>query len=128
MITVTKDQQNTPIFDKYANGVYNKSMEFIETPIFTRLITELLPDDDYRLLQTELVEDPERGALIKQGGGIRKIRFAAQGKGKSGGIRVIYYWLRDDGQIYMLLAYPKSKKDTLSDDETKILRDLVKEL
>ena len=128
MITVTKDQQNTPIFDKYANGVYNKSMEFIETPIFTRLITELLPDDDYRLLQTELVEDPERGALIKQGGGIRKIRFAAQGKGKSGGIRVIYYWLRDDGQIYMLLAYPKSKKDTLSDDEPKILRDLVKEL
>lgn len=58
MTTVTKDQQNTSIFDKYANGVYNKSMEFIETPIFTRLITELLPDDDYRLLQTELVEDP----------------------------------------------------------------------
>ena len=103
-------------------------MEFIETSTFTRLITELLPDDDYRLLQTELVEDPERGALIKQGGGIRKVRFAAQGKGKSGGIRVIYYWVKDDGQIYMLLAYPKSKKDTLSDEETKILRDLVKEL
>ena len=103
-------------------------MEFIETPTFTRLITELLPDDEYRLLQTELVEDPERGTLIKQGGGIRKVRFAAKGKGKSGGIRVIYYWLKDDGQIYMLLAYPKSKKDTLSDEETKILRDLVKEL
>ena len=103
-------------------------MEFIETSTFTRLITELLPDDDYRLLQTELVEDPERGALIKQGGGIRKVRFAAQGKGKSGGIRVIYYWVKDDGQIYMLLAYPKSKKDNLSDEETKILRDLVKEL
>ena len=103
-------------------------MEFIETSTFTRLITELLPDDDYRLLQTELVEDPERGALIKQGGGIRKIRFSAQGKGKSGGIRVIYYWVKDDGQIYMLLAYPKSKKDNLSDEETKILRDLVKEL
>ena len=103
-------------------------MEFIETSTFTRLITELLPDDDYRLLQAELVEDPERGALIKQGGGIRKVRFAAQGKGKSGGIRVIYYWVKDDGQIYMLLAYPKSKKDNLSDEETKILRDLVKEL
>ena len=74
------------------------------------------------------MENPEKGALIKNGGGIRKVRFAAQSKGKSGGIRVIYYWLKDDGQIYMLLAYPKSKKDTLSDEETKILRDLVKEL
>lgn len=103
-------------------------MEFIETPTFTRLITSLLPDDEYRLLQLELVDNPERGALIKNGGGIRKVRFAAQGKGKSGGVRVIYYWLKDNGQIYMLLAYPKSKKGTLSDEETKILHDLVKEL
>ena len=103
-------------------------MEFIETTVFTRAILALLSDDEYRLLQTELMENPERGDLIRQGGGIRKVRFAAQGKGKSGGIRVIYYWLKDDGQIYMLLAYPKSKKDTLSDQETAILRDLVKEL
>ena len=103
-------------------------MEFIETPVFTRLITELLPDDDYRVLQTELMDNPERGDLIKNGGGIRKVRFAAQGKGKSGGIRVIYYWMKDAHQIYMLVAYPKSKKDTLSDKETAILRMLVKEL
>ena len=103
-------------------------MEFIETTVFTRAILALLSDDEYRLLQTELMENPERGDLIRQGGGIRKVRFAAQGKGKSGGIRVIYYWLKNDGQIYMLLAYPKSKKDTLTDQETAILRDLVKEL
>ena len=103
-------------------------MEFIETTVFTHAILALLSDDKYRLLQTELMENPERGDLIRQGGGIRKVRFAAQGKGKSGGIRVIYYWLKDDGQIYMLLAYPKSKKDTLTDQETAILRDLVKEL
>lgn len=103
-------------------------MEFIETTVFTRTILALLSDDEYRLLQTELMENPERGDLIRQGGGIRKVRFAAQGKGKSGGIRVIYYWMKDDGQIYMLLAYPKSKKDTLTDQETAILRDLVKEL
>lgn len=103
-------------------------MEFIETPTFTRTITGLLPDDEYRLLQAELMEDPEKGALIKQGGGIRKVRFSAQDRGKSGGIRVIYYWLTEDDQIYMLLAYPKSKKDTLSSEETKILRELVKEL
>lgn len=125
---MTKQYHHSDNLDKYAIGVYYNSMEFIETSIFTRLITSLLPDDEYRLLQTELVENPEKGALIKNGGGIRKVRFAAQSKGKSGGIRVIYYWLKDDGQIYMLLAYPKSKKDTLSDEETKILRDLVKEL
>jgi len=125
---MTKQYHYSGSIDKYAIGVYHNSMEFIETPTFTRLITSLLPDDEYRLLQTELVENPEKGALIKNGGGIRKVRFAAQSKGKSGGIRVIYYWLKDDGQIYMLLAYPKSKKDALSDEETKILRDLVKEL
>ena len=103
-------------------------MEFIETPTFTRLILELLPDDDYRQLQTELMENPERGDLIKQGGGIRKVRFALPGKGKSGGIRVIYYWIKTDHQIYMLLAYPKSKRDNLTDKETAILRELVKEL
>jgi hypothetical protein len=103
-------------------------MEFIETPTFTRMITELLADDEYRGLQNELVEDPERGDLIKGGGGIRKLRYAAQGRGKSGGVRVIYYWIKDDFQIYMLVVYPKSKKDNLSDKETAILHDFVKEL
>jgi len=55
-------------------------MEFIETQTFTRLITALLPDDDYRLLQTELMEDPEKGALIKQGGGIRKYGLQPRAK------------------------------------------------
>ena len=103
-------------------------MEFIETPTFTRLIATLLDDDEYRELQNLLVEDPERGDLIKAGGGIRKLRFAAQGRGKSGGVRVIYYWIKEDHQIYMLVVYPKSKKDTLTDKETAVLRDLVKEL
>jgi hypothetical protein len=103
-------------------------MEFIETPTFTRLVTSLLADDEYRELQNELIEDPERGDLIKGGGGIRKMRFAAQGRGKSGGVRVIYYWIKDNDQIYMLVVYPKSKKDTLTDKETAILSALVKEL
>ena len=71
-------------------------MEFIETPIFTRLVTALLSDDDYRGLQNELVEDPQRGDLIRGGGGIRNIRYALQGQGKSGGVRAIYYWVKDN--------------------------------
>lgn len=69
----------------------------------------------------------QRGDIIKSGGGIRKLRYAAQGRGKSGGVRVIYYWVKDNHQIYMLVVYPKSKKDDLTDKETAILRDLVKE-
>lgn len=60
-------------------------MEFIETPTFTRMITVLLSDDEYTGLQNELVENPERGDIIKGGGGIRKLRYAAHGRGKSGG-------------------------------------------
>jgi len=103
-------------------------MEFIETPTFTRLLGDLLPDDEYAQLQNVLVENPERGTIIKGGGGIRKLRFAMSGRGKSGGLRVIYYWLRDNGQIYMLLIYSKSKKDDLTDQETALLREFVKEL
>ena len=103
-------------------------MEFIETPTFTRLVKTLLDDDEYRGLQNQLMDDPARGDLIKGGGGIRKMRYAAQGRGKSGGVRVIYYWVKDDGKIYMLVVYPKSKKDTLSDKEVAILHSLVKEL
>lgn len=103
-------------------------MEFIETATFTRQVTELLSDEEYRQLQNTLVEDPECGDLIKGGGGIRKVRHAVKGRGKSGGVRAIYYWVKDRYQIYMLVVYPKSKKDDLSDQETAILRELVKEL
>jgi len=103
-------------------------VEFIETATFTKMVTTLLTDDEYRALQNELVEAPELGDLIKGGGGIRKLRHAIQGRGKSGGVRVIYYWIKDNQQIYMLVVYPKSKKDNLTDKETAILREFVKEL
>ncbi len=103
-------------------------MEFIETPTFTRLVTALLTDEEYRALQNVLAENPAQGDVISGGGGIRKLRHALPGRGKSGGVRAIYYWIRDDHQIYMLLIYPKSKKDNLTDRETTLLREFVKEL
>jgi hypothetical protein len=101
---------------------------FIETTTFTRQIVALLSDNEYATLQAFIAVDPERGDLIRGGGGIRKLRWSVQGRGKSGGIRVIYFWVRQDGQVLMLLAYPKSRKDTLTDAETAVLRKLVKEL
>ena len=116
------------VFTVSAIGRYTGDMEFIETPTFTRLLTDLLSDEEYRALQNILVENPERGDILKGGGGIRKMRHALPGRGKSGGMRAIYYWIKDNHQIYMLLVYPKSKKDTLTDQETALLRELVKEL
>ena len=103
-------------------------MEFIETPTFTRAITTLLSDDDYASLQMALVQDPARGDVIRGSGGLRKLRYAVSGRGKRGGIRVIYYWVKSDSQIYMLLAYAKSVKDSLTTQELTILSEWVKEL
>lgn len=97
---------------------YSLLMEFIETPTFTRAVMALLSDEEYQELQDALVESPERGDLIRGGGGIRKVRHAAKGRGKSGGVRVIYYWVKDREQLYMLMIYPKSKKDNLTATET----------
>ena len=102
-------------------------MEFIETPVFTRLVLKLLPDDDYSELQRFLTEHPEAGAIIRGSGGIRKLRWTGSGRGKRGGLRVIYFWFVSDDQILMLLAYPKNEKDDLNADEIKVLRRLVQE-
>ena len=102
-------------------------MEIIETSVFTRQIMELLSDDEYARLQFDLVLRPEQGALIPRSGGIRKIRWAGSGRGKRGGIRVIYYWQADEYQIFMLLAYAKNIQDDLTPAQLSILRKLVKQ-
>ncbi len=102
-------------------------MIFTETSVFTRQITRLLPDDEYRELQQELIFRPNAGPVIPHTGGLRKLRWRSASKGKRGGIRVIYYWFVSDFEIYMLLAYPKSEKDDLSAQEVKVLRRLVEE-
>ena len=102
-------------------------MQFIETSVFTKALHALLSDDEYCELQNLFLHDPTLGDVIRGGGGIRKMRFGIEGRGKSGGVRVIYFWLSADDEIYMLLIYPKSKKDTLSADEVAVLRALVKE-
>lgn len=103
-------------------------MEFIETPTFMKQITSLMSDDNYKDLQAQLVEFPEKGSLIVGGGGIRKIRWnLGDGRGKSGGVRVIYYYKVTKSQILMLFAYPKNVADNLSDRQTAMLASIAKE-
>ena len=103
-------------------------MVILETSLFTSQITALVNDDDYATFQIELIRDPAAGDLIRGGGGIRKIRMRLPGRGKSGGARVVYFWLKDDATILMLLAYAKNVRANLSARQVKTLNSLVKEL
>ena len=105
---------------------YTYYVVFIETSIFTREIKCLLPDDNYKQLQTALMLRPDAGDLIRGTGGLRKIRWNLSYKGKRGSLRVIYYWDKGD-TIFMLLPYRKTDKDDLSSAQLKKLRSLVKE-
>ncbi|MCG7981427.1 MAG: type II toxin-antitoxin system RelE/ParE family toxin [Candidatus Thiodiazotropha lotti] len=100
-------------------------MVIIETRIFTSLINELLNDDEYKELQEALVNRPELGDLIKGSGGLRKVRWNLRGTGKSGGVRVIYYWVVDDHHIRMLYVYPKGKQDNLTKEQVAQLKAIV---
>ena len=102
-------------------------MILIETKAFTRQALALLTEDEYRELQDHLVEHPSAGAVIKGTGGIRKLRWRAGGRGKSGGVRVIYYWAVAKDRILLLFMYPKSEKDDLSPEEREVLRGIVEQ-
>lgn len=97
-------------------------LEFLETPVFTRRIVELLSESEYAALQGALVVNPEAGHVIAGTGGLRKIRWheSRRGKGKRGGVRVIYYWYAAGSVIYMLLAYSKDEQDDLSASESAL--------
>jgi mRNA-degrading endonuclease RelE of RelBE toxin-antitoxin system len=101
-------------------------MIFIETSVFTREIKDLLPDEEYRMLQTALMFRPDAGDIIRGGGGLRKVRWNLPGMGKRGALRVIYYW-DPPNTIYMLLPYKKTDQDDLTPEQLKFLRAMVKE-
>jgi hypothetical protein len=102
-------------------------MQIIETPIFTRRVKSLLSDEEYRNLQNAIITNPEVGIIIRGGGGLRKMRWATAGRGKSGGVRTIYYWFQSDEIILMLFMYSKSEQDDLSPDQSKMLKILVEQ-
>lgn len=102
-------------------------MIFIESPVFTADVKELLSDEEYSALQAHLVGQPDAGDLIKQTGGLRKVRWTSQGRGKRGGTRVIYYHVVAQSQIRMILIYRKGIKDDLTPKEKAVLRRLNEE-
>lgn len=99
-------------------------MEFIEAPTFATHLAEYLEDDEYRALQTFLAGDPEAGDVMPGTGGFRKLRWAdpVRGKGKRGGLRVIYYYLLSDAQIWLMTLYDKGEMSDLNAAEKRALK------
>ena len=100
-------------------------MEFIEATAFTKHVYTYLTDDEYLGLQSFLLRNPESGKIVPGSGGVRKLRWAVAGRGKRGGVRVIYYFKKQDHEIWLLTIYSKSKKDNIP---AHVLRQIVEEI
>jgi mRNA-degrading endonuclease RelE of RelBE toxin-antitoxin system len=100
-------------------------MEFIEATSFTKHVYEYLSDEEYKGLQTLLIINPEMGKVVSGSGGVRKIRWAVSGRGKSSGVRVIYYYKKTDSEIWLLTIYQKNEIENIP---SHILKQIAKEI
>lgn len=88
-------------------------LTFVETKLFTKLVREYFSDDEYAALQQALVSNPEAGDVIPGSGGVRKLRWSVAGRGKRGGVRVIYYLRTRQGQVWLLTLYAKNVVESI---------------
>ena len=97
-------------------------MVFVETHLFNRRVQQHMDDEESGEMQAFLALRPEAGKVIKGSGGMRKLRRAGSGRGKRGGLRVIYYWRVARDRISLLMVYPKNEQDDLTADQLKQLK------
>ncbi len=102
---------------------------FIELPPFERYRQDYLSDESFRGLQQLLMDNPEAGDVIEGTGGLRKVRYAdvRRGKGKRGGLRVIYYWWLSGKQFWLFTLYNKDEMNDLTATQRKTLKELLKQ-
>lgn len=104
-----------------------KLVGVVETSIFTVQIDRWLSAEELADLHWSLATRPQQGSIIRGSGGLRKLRWAVAGRGKRGGLRIIYYWFGSDGRIFLLYVYRKSEQSDLSRTQIRMLRQLVEE-
>jgi hypothetical protein len=104
-------------------------LEFVESPPFTRHLSEYLNEDAYREMQVRLSENPEMGDLMPGTGGFRKMRWAdaRRSKGRRGGLRIIYYHFSSDHQIWLMTLYGKDDASDLTAQQKKALKLAIEE-
>ncbi|KAA8980817.1 type II toxin-antitoxin system RelE/ParE family toxin [Halospina sp. K52047b] len=100
---------------------------FIELPPFERHRSDYLDDLSFKELQRDLMENPVKGDRIQGTGGLRKLRFKGKGKGRRGGLRIIYYWFVDGQQFWLFTLYSKGEMANLTEDEKKVLKRLLEQ-
>ena len=105
-----------------------KDMEFVETSGFLSIREDYLDDQQFNLLQLYLAGFPDAGNIIKGSGGIRKLRWGEKGRGKQGGLRVIYFWIPKSNQILFLTVYRKSEMSDISKEAVLRMKEIVKSL
>jgi hypothetical protein len=103
-------------------------MIFVELTPFVAFREDHWTDEDLRAMQNVLLVTPDAGDLIRGGGGLRKLRWSVQGRGKRGGARVIYYWHVPGERIYLIYGYVKSRSEDLTARQLKVLRELMKDI
>jgi hypothetical protein len=104
---------------------YNVCVTFIETTLFTKLIYVYLSDEEYAALQFLLAAHPEIGDIVPGSGGVRKLRWGTSGRGKRGGLRIIYYWKTKQDEIWLLTLYAKNEASTIP---SHVLRRIAEEI
>jgi len=105
---------------------YDSLVTFVEAPVFTRRLSDYMDDEGYTALQWALTLHPaEAGAIIPGSGGVRKMRWAGSGRGKRGGLRVIYYWRRHAGEIWMLTLHAKNELENISVQTLKAIKEAI---
>ena len=102
-------------------------MRFIETPAFTTGVRRYLDDEAYRALQLSLVLRPDQGAVISGGAGLRKLRWGTAGRGKRGGMRVIYYWAPAEDVCLMIYVFAKNVQGDLTRQQLQVLARVARE-
>ena len=98
---------------------------FVYLAPFRRAAKGFLAEGDLQAIEAEIIANPEVGATVAETGGVRKMRYALPGGGKSGGARIIYYYRGAKGRVYMITAYGKSRKESLSQAERHAIKDVV---
>jgi hypothetical protein len=100
---------------------------FFETKTFTSTVSDYLTEEDYRALQAEMLKNPAAGDVMPRTGGFRKLRWAdaRRGKGRRGGLRLIYYWLLSDRQFWMFAIYDKNEMVGLTSDQERALKSAI---